>query len=309
VARPAASLHSPGSVRLPLAPGLCLLAAACACAEASSPAPQPCLASQRQAVTQVCPGGSVVSGLDVSSYTGPVDWPRVRAAGHAFAFARVSDGTAHLDSRFAGHWRGLRQAGLVRGAYQFFRPAQDPKAQAALLLERLAAAGGLAPGDLPPVLDLEVTDGLSDAAVRAAAQAWLDAVEAATGRPPLLYTAAFMAPVLGGGFGRYPLWVANFDAPCPALPDAWVAWRFWQHTSAGSSPGVAGEVDLDVFDGAREELQAWAGEGSAGPRQGGGVVSTDAVGPRDVGSDPLDAGEDEGSALGSGRPPGVARCP
>jgi lysozyme len=237
----------------------------CACGGLEPAPPGPCLSVRRQPARVVCPSRPQLTGPDVSSYSGAVDWSRVRAAGHALALARVSDGLAVTDARFAANWAGMRAAGLVRGAYQHFRPGLSPLAQAEGFLAQVAAAGGFQPGDLPPVLDLEVTGGLAPAAMRAAVQTWLDAVEAATGRPPLIYTAAFMEPALGPGFGRYPLWVANHGVGCPLVPAGWRGWRLWQYTSAGACPGLVGPADLNAFEGTVEELQAWAG--GEGPGQ------------------------------------------
>jgi len=49
--------------------------------------------------------------------------------------------------------------------------------------------GGLRPGDLPPVLDVETTDGENSEAIVAGIRTWINAVEARTGRRPLIYTA------------------------------------------------------------------------------------------------------------------------
>src|SRR5262245_15357571 len=51
----------------------------------------------------------VLSGIDVSSFQGEVDWGRVKAAGVVFAFARVSDGLAVIDERFAGNFAAMRR--------------------------------------------------------------------------------------------------------------------------------------------------------------------------------------------------------
>ena len=52
--------------------------------------------------------------------------------------------------------------------------------------------------DLPLVLDVEVTGGQSPATIRAAAQTWLDLVEAGTGKRPLIYSyASFLEDNLG----------------------------------------------------------------------------------------------------------------
>src|SRR5947208_9300956 len=83
----------------------------------------------------VCPSGTVLNGLDVSDYNGVIDWKTVSGAGFAFAFARVGDGT-NEDSSFDANYAGLQAAGMVRGAYQFFNPSQDPVAQANLCLSK-----------------------------------------------------------------------------------------------------------------------------------------------------------------------------
>src|SRR5262245_50918479 len=103
---------------------------------------------------EVC-ATKTLTGVDVSHHNEAVNWTKVKASGRTFAFARVSDGISHPDERFATNWSGIKSAGLIRGVYQFFRPSRDPVQQADLLIKKVAAAGGLKPGDLPPVLDLE----------------------------------------------------------------------------------------------------------------------------------------------------------
>src|SRR6267142_4680754 len=68
-----------------------------------------------------CAAGITTRGVDVSYYNGSIDWPTVKGAGYQFAFIRVSDGTSFHDPKFASYWAGAQAAGLVRGAYQFFR--------------------------------------------------------------------------------------------------------------------------------------------------------------------------------------------
>jgi lysozyme len=150
---------------------------------------------------------------------------------------------------------------VIRGAYQFFRASEDPEAQAATLVREIAARGGVLPGDLPPVLDLEVTDGMPASVVRERALVWLAQVEAAFGRPPIVYTSpGFWAEVEGGpAFGRYPLWIAHWNAACPTLPDSFARWHFWQDSDAGAVAGIGGAVDTDRFDGTIQELYAFAG--------------------------------------------------
>src|ERR1700683_4915889 len=69
-----------------------------------------------------CIPNQTVTGVDVSYYDGDVDWTRAHAAGVDFAFVRVSDGLTFHDPLFTQNWQGAHAAGVIRGAYQFFRP-------------------------------------------------------------------------------------------------------------------------------------------------------------------------------------------
>lgn len=290
-------------------PALSLTALLASCGP-PAPAEELCLAVDQQAMSRVCEGGAVVTGPDVSTYQGTVNWPAVKAAGHAFAIARMSDGLTHPDGQFAANWRGMRAAGLVRGVYQFFRPGEDPTQQADLLLAAVSAAGGFQPGDLPAVMDMEVTDNQTTAVIRAHMQTWLDRVEAATHKKPIIYTAAFMNASVGTGFGAYPLWVANYGATCPLVPDSWSTWRFWQYTSTGAISGISGNVDTDKWNGTLAALNAFAAatlggaDGGTGPDAGvrpDGGTATDAGLQPDAGLPEGDAGADGGSGLVMGQ--------
>jgi len=201
----------------------------------------------------------VVQGIDVSHFQGVVDWQTVAQAGVAFAFAKATDGITYVDPQLATNWAGIRSAGLLRGAYHFFEANDDATLQA----EHFLSTVQLAPGDLPPVLDVEVTGGVSDAQLWSGVSTWLQVVEQATGRQPILY----VAPTFWSSHSpdltltRYPLWLADYAAQ-PTLPEGWTSWLFWQHSETGSVAGVTGAVDLDVFSGTAQQLQELAQGGS-----------------------------------------------
>ena len=247
---------------------------------------------------KTCAGPTTLRGIDVSYYQGNVDWVKVKAAGQAFAFARVSDGIDYPDTKFAQNWPAMKQAGIVRGLYQFFRPAKDVTAQVNLLITRLEAAGGLLPGDLPPVLDLESDGGLPAATVVARAKSWLTQIENKYGVKPIIYTAAFMSNVIGTNFAGYTLWVANYKTTCPTMPSGWTDWEFWQDSDTGKVDGVTGAVDTNFFNGGPAALQALplqaADAASPEPADGGlGGIVLDEM--------PVVSGY-QGATLGSGVP-------
>ncbi len=250
--------------------------------------------------TTACGGTDVVHGMDVSSYETSIDWPTAKAAGIDFAFIRATDGVQFHDPKFATYWAGAKDAGVIRGAYQFFRPTEDPIAQADLLLSLI---GPLAPGDLPPALDVETTGGLSQPVVEAAVRAWIDHVTPIIGRPPVIYAGYYSWQDYTGNANltSSPLWHAQYtSAACPNIPTPWTAWTFWQYSSTGTVPAVLGETtDLDVFDGTLAQLQAFADHapspcGTIGAT-GGEVDDTDACfaagGPASTLRHVTDAGE------------------
>ena len=205
----------------------------------------------------VCPDGETTQGIDVSRYQNEIDWAQVAWSGIDLAYIRVSDGLEYPDARFATNWAGAAENGILRGAYQFFRASQDPIEQADYLLEHM---GELLPGDLPPVIDIETLDGESAETLLANASIWIDHVEEAVGATPIIYTAAgfWNNNLASTAFADHPLWAANWDVDCPNLPAAWNDWVLWQNSARGVVAGIAGDVDVDLFNGTLADLEALA---------------------------------------------------
>ena len=199
---------------------------------------------------------SGLRGIDVSHYQGTIDWPRVKADGIVFAFIKASEGQTLVDAQFKQNWKAARKAGVVRGAYHFYRPSVDAEVQARLFLKQFK----LEKGDLPPVLDLEVTDGQSAKTIREGALEWMRIVEKKTGRKPILYTLPrFARDYLGKSFKDYPLWVVRLRRGEPKVGKIWKKWTFWQFSHRGRVDGIKGDVDLNLFNGGIEELRAFCG--------------------------------------------------
>jgi MYXO-CTERM domain-containing protein len=216
----------------------------------------------------VCPVGPQVPGIDVSYYQPTIDWNAVAADGIIFAFIRVSDGDpatgGTYDTSFQSHWAGAQAAGILRGVYQYFRPSDDPIAQADLLISEIG--GAMTPGDLPPVLDAEADDGRTPAQVAAAYTEWLNRIETVLGVTPIIYTGKYFWQdnVGSTAFSSYPLWHAAYPgtwtpSSCPNIADQWSEWAFWQYSSSGHVDGIGTattNVDVNIFNGDLAALQA-----------------------------------------------------
>jgi lysozyme len=228
-----------------------------------------------ESAIKVCPGDVTVEGIDVSGYQPNTDWPKVKASGRAFAIVKATENTGYVNPYFKQDWDGLKAVGMLRGAYHYFHADNDPIAQANHFLQTM---GPLEENDLPGVLDLEEAMGQSKTTIANRALAWLEHVEQATGKRPILYTGPSFwdTSVAASGFTKYPLWIANYGVMCPSVPGEWQTFAMWQYTSTGPVSGVQGaNVDKNIFNGSLDDLMALATGGARriAQQSGNGTIS------------------------------------
>jgi lysozyme len=227
---------------------------------------------------QVCAQGATVLGVDVSDFQANTSWSAVAGDNRVFAFIKATEGVTYTSPTFSTDWQGTQAAGVYRSAYHFFRPQDDGVAQAQ---QYLSVAGTDQSGNLPPMLDVEVTDGQPVATLVQRMSDWLTTVQAQTGKTPIIYTSpSFWNSTLGSpaGFSQYLLFVANWGVSCPSLPGQWTNWTFWQSTDSASVSGISGAVDGDEFNGSAASLAALAGGSTCTPSCSGLSCGSDGCG-------------------------------
>ena len=116
---------------------------------------------------------------------------------------------------------------------------------------------------MPAALDLEYGGAcgapVDKVSMIANVQVWIDAVEAVTGKPVIIYTTRdFHKAFLDGVLSRQPFWLRSIGRPprYKSRPD----WRVWQWHHAARLPGIKGPVDRNVFRGTKEEFQGFLDE-------------------------------------------------
>jgi GH25 family lysozyme M1 (1,4-beta-N-acetylmuramidase) len=99
----------------------------------------------------------MIEGFDVSKYQNPEkwDWAGLKRRGVKFMVARASYGMNTADQHFARYAELIRANGIAFGAYLFYRQVHSVETQLAVFEQQIEAIGGLQPGDLFPVLDME----------------------------------------------------------------------------------------------------------------------------------------------------------
>lgn len=210
--------------------------------------------------------GALPKGIDVASYQGNPSWDAVAGAGYAFAFTKATESVDYTNPTFNRNWSEIKRVGMARGAYHFARPERGnaATAEADYFVASVLRAGGLQDGDML-VLDLEPTQrvpGLADWSL-----AWLWRVEELAGVKPLVYAGRWVIDAQGlagvAELGEYGLWLAAYQEAMPSAPSPWPVVAFWQFTDAERVPGIVGNCDANVFNGARAQLAAYGKGGSA----------------------------------------------
>lgn len=187
------------------------------------------------------------SGIDVSKYQGNVDWPRVKAAGYAFAFVRLGcangDGSIVTDPYFERNVTGAAEAGLDVGVYLYsYIDSEDHARMAATRVLELIAEHTLT---MPVVLDYEHGSKYKDYGRdknTAICNAFLGVI-AKAGYLPMYYSyKSFCESYMNmAALEQYKgLWIANYTGKIGVDNAA-----IWQHSSTGQVPGVPGRCDLN----------------------------------------------------------------
>jgi len=241
-----------------------------------------------------------VFGVDVYAYNKPSDWVRARDAGVKFVFVKASENN-FPDPGFTDNWQKARQAGILRGAYHFFHPEVNNASQQA---EMFIESVGSDKGELPPVLDLEtIYERRSNGELRPIGlpissvlltriKTWLDEVEAAFNRKPIIYSREefLRANGINAVWTRdYPLWLAQYplflgpnnkwvqisdpnftpvpNPNMPKQPTGFQPWKFWQYSDHGRLDGYppSENVDFNYFNGTLNDLFHFAGMTAPAP--------------------------------------------
>ena len=185
-------------------------------------------------------------GNDISVFQGQIDFG-VYKKNTNFLFAKATEGTGLIDGWYGYNRTQARLAGIPFGSYHFARPdlGNSPQDEAAYFC-KVIDGDPIQEGELL-ALDFEVTyqDGINWC------KAFLDAVSNHFGFKPLIYlnqsqTKLDWSSVVNVGYG---LWLASYQADGVGDTGKWPFMALQQTSSSQQVPGIAGNVDRDVFFG------------------------------------------------------------
>lgn len=212
-----------------------------------------------------------IRGVDVSYYQGEIDWQILAKENIDFAFIKATEGSSHIDTKFAENWEQAGKTELKRSAYHFFSFESSGEAQGEHFISVVPRESGM----LSPVVDIEFYGDRfynkpDVEETRRELQSLLDTLEAHYGVKPVIYaTESSYSTYIRGAFDEYPLWIRNvYFSPNVGMPGKWT---FWQYDSEATLQGYSGEeehIDLNVFYGSEKEWKKFLEKYTVSPETG-----------------------------------------
>lgn len=193
-------------------------------------------------------------GIDVSSYSGDIDWKKVKESGIDFAMIRVGgrgygdEGEMYTDERALEYINGAKAEGIKIGAY-FFSQAISTE-EAVEEADYVKTILGDIKLDYPVAYDWEIikdddarTDNVSASQATECARAFCDRVKE-NGYTPIIYSPSREL------YFKYDLSrLADIDiwyCEYANVPTFYYEFSMWQYSSTGSVDGIEGTVDLNI---------------------------------------------------------------
>ena len=188
-------------------------------------------------------------GIDVSNWSGTIDWREVADSGIEAVIIQASEGTFYRDPYLQEFYDGARANNLKIGFYHFFNPGSSPTPveQARYFVDTISGLHS----DIKLVLDLEQTGGLGNYELTKQAIEFLEEVKKLSGLDVAVYTYTNFAQnnlYAGIGLEDYPLWIAQIDVNEPQANPIWGdRYAAWQYSDTGRVSGIDTNTDLDIF--------------------------------------------------------------
>ena len=194
---------------------------------------------------------NTIFGIDLSSYSGDVNWKFVRANENVkYVIVRATMGTDLLDYQFDAHWKELIKLGFIRGAYHFYRPGENLDQQ----FENYRRSVVLIKGDMRPILDIENSGDLTQKEIVAIVSKWRELCQKQWGLNPIVYTYLnFYRQNLINEVDPADLWLASYTKN--SLRKSGLKCTVHQFSDAIAIKGLRERVDGNMFFGDSADFQ------------------------------------------------------
>jgi len=217
-----------------------------------------------------------VYGIDISHYQKTINWDQVSKSDKIIFYRRTKNNTSErvekksrvqfciikategenfVDGKFKENLSGCNKYKIPKTGYHYFRFKSDPKKQAQNFINQVPKSQI----NFPPAIDLEYkyneslkveNPSIKKDFVRKL-KILSGELEKHYGQKPIFYTTPqFYASLIKNNFPDNPIWIQ--DLRPVKSPNC--EWMFWQISLRGQIKGIIGAVDIDKFNGRKEDF-------------------------------------------------------
>src|SRR5262245_60338429 len=196
--------------------------------------------------------------IDVSHWNAVSSWDSVKSAGVVGVIFKATEGTSYLDPTLRSGFAAALNSGLACCTYHFFRPGNAAK-QMDFYWSSIDPQWGER-----MVIDYE-DDNCTVDELHQAVQRLLDkSAQYDKNIQITVYSGHTLKEQLGNSRDQFladhtDLWIAQYGSSVSWPDQTYPIYSLWQYSESGSVPGVDGDVDLNEFNGSKDNVTKWIG--------------------------------------------------
>lgn len=188
-------------------------------------------------------------GIDISHYQTDIDWIKLGQQKPHFIFLKATEGTTIQDQKYEEYYHKIDRLEIPVGSYHFFSYKSSGEDQAKNFLSFAKRKRG----DLPLVLDAEYSKSMPEKElVKKELLIFINLIYQTIGSYPMIYCnykyyQTYLQEIIPG---KCKLWIVDYQQK----PNC--DWTFWQKTDRFRLDAIKGHVDLNLFNGTKDNLKS-----------------------------------------------------
>lgn len=192
--------------------------------------------------------------VDLSHYQPTPDWDALKGADIRGVIVKCTEGDHYVDHTFRARYDAAIAAGMPVCTYHFMRPGSIVNQ-----LDHYISTLNPRRGERVCLDHEDNKVSLQD--LEAAVQYLLSDKR---GFQVTIYSGNVIKEQLGNRhsevLAQTSLWLAQYGTANPSWPtETWPSWTLWQYSQTGRVPGIAGDVDVNKFNGDPDNVARWIG--------------------------------------------------
>lgn len=183
-------------------------------------------------------------GIDVSHHQKTIDWSKVANENVAFVYIKATEGATYVDPKFHENAKGASKAGILIGAYHYFRMTSGATAQ----FNNFKRAMEKHSIDLIPMIDVETNDKKPRKVLQDSLDVFISLVKKHYGVMPMIYgTQRSYNELCAPKYNKLHLYIGRYGPNAPVIIGKGT-YTIWQYTENGKVNGINKPVDKCKFN-------------------------------------------------------------